>query len=101
RTRLKSKLSEQLEETLLEQGLRCSPSLREAKPGDMIRVFRAGSAFADLMDIVLRGNPRSDTQASAAVARINERSHLISKPSGSNTGCACGRCAALATATAL
>ena len=51
-TRIKSALAAELERALLEQGVRCYPSLGETTTGDIVRVFHAGTLLGTLVDLI-------------------------------------------------
>jgi len=68
-TRIKSQLAAKLERALLDQSLRCYPSLAETPAGN-VRVFRASSTVADLIDSVAVPSPNNDRVLAEAVTKI-------------------------------
>jgi hypothetical protein len=58
-TRIKSQIAEDLELVLLQQGVRCFPSLQETTTGDTIRLFHAGTILGSLVDLLIY--PAKDT----------------------------------------
>src|SRR5437899_1843075 len=58
-TRIKSRVAQELTQVLLEQALRCYPSIEEAEMNDNVRIFRAGSMFGNLVDLII--HPSKDT----------------------------------------
>lgn len=58
-TRIKSVIAYDLTHVLLEQGLRCYPGLEETQGSDAVRIFRTGSVFGNLVDLMI--HPSKDT----------------------------------------
>ena len=60
-TRIKSGVAKDLTQVLLEQAIRCYPSIEETEMYDAVRIFRAGSVFGNLVDLIV--HPSSETDA--------------------------------------
>lgn len=60
-TRIKSTIARELSQVMLEQALRTYPSIEETEMTDTIRVFRSGSVFGNLVDLIV--HPSTDTDA--------------------------------------
>ncbi len=58
-TRIKKGIARELTQILLEQALRCYPSLEETEMSDTVRIFHAGSVFGNLVDLII--HPSKDT----------------------------------------
>jgi hypothetical protein len=69
-TRLKSAISEDLEKALLEQGVRCFPSLRQTTTGDRIRLFHPGTVMASLVDMLAYPSPQSDRELADVTKKV-------------------------------
>jgi hypothetical protein len=69
-TRIKATNGAELEGALNAQGLRCYPSLADTTTGDVVRIFRAGSAVGDLIDAVLVPSPDHDRELGEALAKF-------------------------------
>lgn len=59
-TRIKSRVAKELTQVLLEQALRCYPSIEEAEMDDWVRIFRAGSMFSNLVDLIIYPSSKTD-----------------------------------------
>lgn len=69
-TRLKSAMATELERALLEQGVRCFPSLVGTSTGDVIRFFHAGTTFGALVDLLTYPDPGEDDDLEKALAKV-------------------------------
>lgn len=69
-TRLKSALSEDLETALLEQGVRCFPSLKTTTTGDRIRLFHPGTVVASLVDILAHPSSQTDRELADVTKKV-------------------------------
>ncbi len=69
-TRIKGVVARDLTQILLEQGLRCYPSLEETNTFETIKIFRAGSVFGNLVDLIIHPATRRTT----ILARCSKRS---------------------------
>lgn len=69
-TRLKSAMATELERALLEQGVRCFPSLVGTSTGDVIRFFHAGTTFGALVDLLTYPDPSEDRVLQRALAKV-------------------------------
>lgn len=69
-TRLKSVLAAKLEQLMLEQGLRCFPSLRETTTGDTVRLFHAGTLLGNLVDLLVHPSRETDKELGAMLKKI-------------------------------
>ena len=71
-TRLKSGLGQQLEQALLEQGIRCFPAFQGTTTGHTIRLFYPRTVVASLVDML--SHPDADTD--------KELAHVVTKVKG-------------------
>ena len=69
-TRIKSTMAKDLEMALLEQGVRCFPSLSETSTGDTIRLFHAGTLFGNLVDMLVHPSVESDRDLGEMLTKI-------------------------------
>lgn len=69
-TRLKSGLSADLEQALLEQGVRCFPSLKSTTTGDRVRFFHPGTVVASLVDILSHPSPQTDGELADVTRKV-------------------------------
>ena len=69
-TRLKSVLASDLERLLLEQGVRCFPSLAETTTGDTVRVFHAGTVLGNLLDLLVHPSRDTDQELGAMLKKV-------------------------------
>jgi len=69
-TRIKSQLAADLEQVLLEQGVRCYPSLRETTTGDTVRLFHAGSLLGSLVDLLIYPSKDTDKELGNMLKKI-------------------------------
>src|SRR5947207_2844029 len=61
-TRIKSALASDLERALLEQGVRCFPSIGETTTGDTVRLFHAGKLVGYLVDLLVHPSTEADAE---------------------------------------
>src|SRR5213594_3172601 len=59
-TRIKVGVARELQLVLLEQGLRCYPTLEETNTFETVRIFRAGSVFGNLVDLIIHPSNETD-----------------------------------------
>ena len=59
-TRIKSGVAKEMTQVLLEQALRCYPSIEETDTFDAVRVFHAGSVFSNLVDLIVHPSHETD-----------------------------------------
>ncbi len=69
-TRLKSALSGDLETALLEQGVRCFPSLKATTTGDRVRLFHPGTVVASLVDMLAHPSPQTDKELADVTKKV-------------------------------
>jgi hypothetical protein len=74
-TRLKNQMSSELERALLEQGVRCFPSLDPAVTGagDNVRLFHAGSLTGHIVDMLLYPSAETDRELAEAITKFKGR----------------------------
>ena len=59
-TRIKRQMAAEVERAMLEQGVRCFPSLESTTTGDQVRLFHAGTLFGALVDMIQHPSPDDD-----------------------------------------
>jgi hypothetical protein len=69
-TRIKSRVAYDLTQVLLEQALRCYPSIEETEMNDNVRIFRAGSVFGNLVDLIVHPSKDTDVDVGAMLKKI-------------------------------
>jgi hypothetical protein len=69
-TRIKSLVARDLTLVLLEQALRCYPSLEETSMNDTVRIFRAGSIFSNLVDLIVHPSKETDRDIGAMLKKV-------------------------------
>lgn len=69
-TRIKSGLAGELEQVLLEQGVRCYPGLRETTTGDTVRLFHSGSLLGSLLDLLIYPSRETDRDLGNMLKKI-------------------------------
>jgi hypothetical protein len=75
-TRIKSNVAWELSQVLLEkEALRCYPSLEETDSQDNVRIFRAGSVFGNLVDLIAHPDPDADKEVGEMLAKIKGKWH--------------------------
>jgi hypothetical protein len=69
-TRIKSSMGDDLERALLEQGVRCFPSLGETTADDFVRLFHAGTVLGGFVDMLIYPSPESDKELAEAITKF-------------------------------
>jgi hypothetical protein len=69
-TRIKSGIAAELEVALLEQGLRCYPSLANTNTADTVRLFHAGTVLGNLVDLLAHPSAEADHDLGAMLTKI-------------------------------
>lgn len=72
-TRMKSGIADDLQVALLEQGVRCFPSLAETTTGDTVRLFHAGTVLGNLVDMLIHPSTEADRDLGAMLTKIKGR----------------------------
>ena len=80
-TRIKSQLAQELEQVLLEQGIRCYPSLQATTTGDTVRVFHSGRLLGNLLDLLIYPSRDTDKDLGNMLRKIKGQ-WTWSTPSG-------------------
>lgn len=69
-TRIKAAMAEELERVLLNQGVRCFPSLADTTTGDTVRVFHAGTLLGQLVDLMSEPDLDDDHDLADVLTKI-------------------------------
>jgi hypothetical protein len=69
-TRIKSVIGQNLEQALLEQGVRIFPSFSETNGADSIRLFHAGTVMSDFVDMLRHPSPNTDRELAGAIKKF-------------------------------
>jgi hypothetical protein len=69
-TRIKSSMADDLQLALLEQGIRCFPSLAATTTGDTVRLFHAGTVLGNLVDILVHPSTEADHDLGTMLTKI-------------------------------
>lgn len=69
-TRIKSVMSQNLEQALLEQGVRIFPNLSDTNGADSVRVFHAGTVVSDLLDMLRHPSQNTDKELAIAISKL-------------------------------
>lgn len=69
-TRIKSRVADEMTQVLLEQALRCYPGLGETEMNDNVRIFRAGSVFGNLVDLIVHPSKDTDADVGAMLKKV-------------------------------
>ena len=69
-TRIKSGVAQGLTQVLLEQALRCYPSIEETEMYDSVRIFRAGSVFSNLVDLIIHPSVDTDNDVGDMLKKV-------------------------------
>lgn len=69
-TRIKSVMGQNLEQALLEQGVRVFPSFSETNGTDGIRLFHAGTVVSDFVDMLRHPSSGTDKELAVAIAKF-------------------------------
>jgi hypothetical protein len=75
KTRIKVRVAGELEQALLQNGVRCFPSLVGTTTDDMIRLFHIPSVSGDLLDLLLYPSPENDRKLGEVLVKIKGRWH--------------------------
>lgn len=68
-TRVKSVMGQDLERALLEQGVRCFPSLAETSE-EAVRLFHAGTVTGYVVDMLRHPSPQTDKELAASLTKL-------------------------------
>ncbi len=71
-TRVKTIMGQELEQALLEQGVRCFPSLAETSE-DAVRLFHAGTFTGAIVDMLRHPAPETDRELAEALTKLKGR----------------------------
>lgn len=63
-------MAHELKQVLLEQGLRCYPTLEETNTFETVRIFRAGSVFGNLVDLIIHPSNETDHDVGAMLKKV-------------------------------
>lgn len=69
-TRIKSVIADDLERAMLEQGVRCYPSLVDTTTGDTVRIFHAGTVLGQLVDTLAFPSPDNDSELGEIILKV-------------------------------
>ena len=69
-TRIKTGVAEEIKRHLLNQGLRCFPSLAETDTYDTVRLFHAGTLLGMLVDLVSEPDPEEDHDLADVLTKL-------------------------------
>lgn len=69
-TRIKSGVAREMTQVLLEQALRCYPSIEETDMNASVRIFRAGSMFSNLVDLIVHPSAETDADVGEMLKKI-------------------------------
>lgn len=69
-TRIKSGMADDLQLALLEQGLRCFPSISATTTGDTVRLFQPGTVLGNLVDILIHPSTEADHDLGTMLTKI-------------------------------
>jgi hypothetical protein len=69
-TRIKVGIASDLERALLEQGVRCYPSLTVTTTGDTVRLFHAGTLLGTLVDLIEHPSLEDDGDLADVLTKI-------------------------------
>ncbi len=69
-TRIKSGIAGDLERALLEQGVRCFPSLAATTTGDTVRLFHSGSVLGNLVDLLIYPSVEGDRDLGEMLLKV-------------------------------
>lgn len=69
-TRIKSGVAKELTQVLLEQALRCYPSIEEIDMRGTVRLFRAGSVFSNLVDLIIHPSAETDADVGEMLKKV-------------------------------
>lgn len=69
-TRIKTVIGQNLEQALLEQGVRIFPSFSETNGADSIRLFHAGTVMSDFVDVLRHPSANTDKELAIAISKF-------------------------------
>jgi hypothetical protein len=69
-TRIKSGMADDLQIALLEQGIRCFPSIAATATGDTVRLFHAGTVLGNLVDLLVHPSTEADRDLGTMLTKI-------------------------------
>jgi hypothetical protein len=69
-TRIKTGVAKDLTQVLLEQAIRCYPSIEETEMYDAVRIFRAGSVFGNLVDLIVHPSTETDADVGEMLKKV-------------------------------
>jgi hypothetical protein len=69
-TRMKSVIAGDLERAMLEQGVRCYPSLVNTTTGDTVRIFHAGTVLGQLVDTLAFPSTDNDSELGEIILKV-------------------------------
>jgi hypothetical protein len=69
-TRIKAGVARELQHVLLEQGLRCYPTLEETNTFETVRIFRTGSVFGNLVDLIVHPSNETDHDVGVMLKKV-------------------------------
>jgi hypothetical protein len=77
-TRVKSIMGQDLERSLLEQGVRCFPSLSETSE-EAVRLFHAGTFTGAMIDMLRHPAPETDRELAVALTKLKGKWNWIDR----------------------
>jgi hypothetical protein len=72
-TRLKSRIAEELEQVLLDHGVRCFPSLVGTTTADAIRLIHAGGLLSSIIDALAHPGEATDRHLAEVITKVKGR----------------------------
>lgn len=69
-TRIKSVIGENLDQALLERGVRSFPRFADTSTSDMIRLFHADTVAPNLLDLFLYPSPQTDHELAEVLTKV-------------------------------
>lgn len=69
-TRLKSQLARDLEQVLLENGVRCFPAIADTDRQDNVRLFHAGTVLSGMVNLLLHPSPQNDRELGDTIKKV-------------------------------
>jgi hypothetical protein len=83
-TRIKSGVAREMTQVLLEQALRCYPSIEETDMDASVRIFRAGSMFSNLVDLIVHPSAETDADVGEMLKKIKGSWNWSTPAAGQN-----------------
>lgn len=77
-TRVKAVMGQELEQALLEQGVRCFPSLADTSE-DAVRVFHAGTFTGAIVDMLRHPGSETDRELAEALIKLKGRWNWVGR----------------------